>query len=63
MQLAKRRIHNSLLSLLLIVVLLLILDFYGTPVYRMQVWSGWILLSLIVFLLLYNVEKNSLCCL
>jgi len=58
MQLAKRRIYNSLLSLSLIVVLLLILDFYGTPVYRMQVWSGWILLSLIVFLLLYNVRKK-----
>jgi hypothetical protein len=58
MRLVKRRIFNSLLSTLLTVVLLIILDIYGTPVYRMQIWSGWILFSLIIFLLFYNVRKK-----
>ncbi len=58
MQLAKRRIQNSLLSITLTFTLLVILKIYGTPVYRMQIWSGWILFALIIFLLLYNVRKK-----
>lgn len=58
MRLAKRRIQNSLLSISLTIALLVILKIYGTPVYRMQIWSGWILFVLIVFLLLYKLRKK-----
>ncbi len=58
MRFTRRRIINSLLSILFTVFLVLFLRIYGTPLYRMQIWSGWILFSLIIFLLLYNLKKK-----
>jgi hypothetical protein len=53
-----RRIRNTVGSITLTIALLFFLRIYGTPLYRMQTWSGWILFALIVFLLLYKLRKK-----
>ncbi len=58
MKFTTRRIRNTLVSIVITIVLLLLLRIYGTPLYRMQIWSGWILFTLIIFLLLYNLRKK-----
>jgi hypothetical protein len=55
---SRRRFQNSLLSIALTAVLLVFLKIYGIPLYRMQVWSGWILFTLILLLLIYNIRKK-----
>ena len=53
-----RRIKNSMMAISVSLILLVILQVYGTPLYRMQIWSGWILFALICCLLLYNFKKK-----
>lgn len=58
MKFSTRRIQNSLLSFILIIALIVFLKIFGIPLYRMQVWSGWILFTLIILLLIYNIRKK-----
>lgn len=53
-----RRIRNGLITIVTCLIILIILRVYGTPLYRMQIWSGWILFGLVIFLMLYNLKKK-----
>lgn len=58
MQFASRRKWNTLFSVIFTLVLLVLLNIYGSPLYRLQIWSGWILFASMVFLLFYNLRKK-----
>lgn len=54
----KRRISNILITILVSISIIIILRVFGSPLYRMQIWSGWILLSLILILLSFSIRKK-----
>lgn len=58
MHFSTRRKWNALLSSAVTLALLVFIYLYGTPLYRLQIWSGWILFVLIVLLLSYNLRKK-----
>lgn len=58
MRFSSRRLLNSLLSIILSIFLFSFIKVYGVPLYRMHVWSGWVLFTLIIFLLIYNIRKK-----
>lgn len=53
-----RRKWNALLSVAVTLALMVFIYLYGTPLYRLQIWSGWILFVMIVLLLSYNLRKK-----
>jgi len=54
----RRRLKNSLILIFVSIALNTFAMYFGTPLYRIQIWSGWILLTLILLLFLYSVRKK-----
>ncbi len=53
-----RRLGNSLLLILICILFNGLIKYYGTPLYRIQLWTGWTLFSLMILLFLYGIRKK-----
>lgn len=53
-----RRIKNSLLLILACLLFSGIVMYFATPLYRIQLWSGWTLFFVVLLLFLYGIRKK-----
>ena len=58
MTFSDRRIRNSIVLILACLLFIGLIKYFGTPLYRIQLWSGWTLFSLICFLFFYSIRKK-----
>ena len=53
-----RRLKNSLVLFVVCLLLNSLANYYGTPLYQIQIVSGWVLMILILLLFFYSLRKK-----